>query len=344
MGCRWAGLHCRGCTEAAVCVCTEAAQRLDGGCAGRGCTEVWLVAAQAGAAQRLRRRLGWRLSGCAGGCPRLRRRLKVVAVGFRDVLFHKSNTTCTDTPTSAPQVSKLQPPGKVPSSAPVLRTGAVNSASGSAYAEFGNTKVIVSVFGPRESKKAMMYSDVGRLNCNVSYTTFATPVRGQGSDSKEFSSILHKALEGAIILDSFPKTTVDVFALVLESGGSDLPVVISCASLALADAGIMMYDLVASVSVARQFWIPEVSSVVMVFLGVRGDESITCALSSCLGKNLVIDPISEEESYQDGSLMITCTPSRNEITQLTITGEWSTPRFMRQWSYALMLARSSGRS
>ena len=33
-------------------------------------------------------------------------------------------------------------------------------------------------FGPRESKKAMMYSDVGRLNCNVSYTTFATPVRG----------------------------------------------------------------------------------------------------------------------------------------------------------------------
>lgn len=29
----------------------------------------------------------------------------------------------------------------------------------------------------------------------------------------------------------------------------DLSVVISCASLALADAGIMMYDLVASVSV-----------------------------------------------------------------------------------------------
>ncbi|KAL5764038.1 hypothetical protein ACOSP7_016389 [Xanthoceras sorbifolium] len=176
-----------------------------------------------------------------------------------------------------------------------FRTGAVNSASGSAYAEFGNTKVIVSVFGPRESKKAMMYSDIGRLNCNVSFTTFATPVRGQGSDHKEFSSMLHKALEGAIILETFPKTTVDVFALVLESGGSDLPVVISCASLALADAGIMMYDLVASVSV------------------------------SCLGKNLLIDPILEEESYQDGSLMIACMPSRYEVTQLSVTGEWSTP-------------------
>ncbi|WCJ38117.1 Exosome complex component RRP41-like [Euphorbia peplus] len=174
-----------------------------------------------------------------------------------------------------------------------FRTGAVNAAAGSAYAEFGNTKVIVSVFGPRESKKAMMYSDVGRLNCNVSYTTFSTPVRGQGPDHKEFSSMLLKALEGAIILESFPKTTVDVFALVLESGGSDLPVVISCASLALADAGIMMYDLVAGVSVVG------------------------------LGTNLVIDPILEEESCEDGSLMITCMPSRYEVTQLTVTGEWS---------------------
>ncbi|XP_031285122.1 exosome complex component RRP41-like [Pistacia vera] len=178
-----------------------------------------------------------------------------------------------------------------------FRTGAVNSAAGSAYAEFGNTKVIVSVFGPRESKKAMMYSDIGRLNCNVSYTTFAAPVRGQGSDHKEFSSMLHKALEGVIIVETFPKTTVDVFALVLESGGSDLPVVVSCASLALADAGIMMYDLVASVSV------------------------------SCLGKNLLIDPVLEEESYQDGSLMIACMPSRYEVTQLTVTGEWSTSKF-----------------
>jgi exosome complex component MTR3 len=67
-----------------------------------------------------------------------------------------------------------------------LRTGSVNSASGSAYAEFGNTKVIVSVFGPRESKKAMLYSDIGRLNCNISYTTFATPIRGQVY--KSFSS------------------------------------------------------------------------------------------------------------------------------------------------------------
>lgn len=48
----------------------------------------------------------------------------------------------------------------------------------------------------------------------------------QGPDTKDLSSMLHKALEGAIILGSFPKTTVDVFALVLESGGSKFLAVI----------------------------------------------------------------------------------------------------------------------
>ena len=42
----------------------------------------------------------------------------------------------------------------------------------------------------------------------------------QGADNKEYSSMLRKALEGAVMLHTFPKTTVDVFALVLESGGS----------------------------------------------------------------------------------------------------------------------------
>uniref|UniRef100_A0A0E0LQN4 Uncharacterized protein n=1 Tax=Oryza punctata TaxID=4537 RepID=A0A0E0LQN4_ORYPU len=174
-----------------------------------------------------------------------------------------------------------------------MQTGPTTAASGSAYAEFGKTKVIVSVFGPRESKKAMLYSDTGRLNCNVSYTTFATPIPGQVTDNKEYSAMLHKALEGTVMLHIFPKTTVDVFALVLESGGSDLPIIISCASLALADAGIMMCDLVTSVSV------------------------------SCFGKNIIIDPTSDEEAWQDGSITVAYMPARKEITQLTVTGEWS---------------------
>ncbi|XP_026413880.1 exosome complex component RRP41-like [Papaver somniferum] len=111
--------------------------------------------------------------------------------------------------------------------------------------------------------------------------------------------MLHKALafSGCYYTEDFSKTTVDVFALVLESGGSDLPVIVSCASLAQADAGgIMMYYPVTSVSVA------------------------------CVGSNHVIDPITEEESCQDGTLLITTMRSRNEVTELTLTWEWSTPK------------------
>ncbi|KAL5158106.1 L-cysteine desulfhydrase [Glycine soja] len=62
----------------------------------------------------------------------------------------------------------------------IFKIDAVNATSGSAYAEVGNTK---------------------------------------GSDHKEYSSMLHKALEEAIILETFPKTTLDIHALVLESIG-----------------------------------------------------------------------------------------------------------------------------
>ncbi|KAL2643301.1 hypothetical protein R1flu_010888 [Riccia fluitans] len=180
-----------------------------------------------------------------------------------------------------------------------LKTGAVKVAAGSAYAEFGSTKVIVSVYGPRESKKAQAFSDIGRLNCDVKFTSFATPLRGKaGQDigDKEFSVLLHKALEGAVDLHSFPKTTVDVFALVLQSDGGDLPAIITCASMALADAGIVMRDIVAAISL------------------------------SCVGKNLLLDPTYKEETQEDGSVMVAIMTSRREITQVTLTGEWSSTK------------------
>lgn len=48
---------------------------------------------------------------------------------------------------------------------------------------------------------------------------------------------------------TFPKANVDVYCLVVESGGSDTAVAITAASLALADAGIEMYDLVTACKV-----------------------------------------------------------------------------------------------
>jgi len=176
-----------------------------------------------------------------------------------------------------------------------LKTGALTAASGSAYVEIGQTKVLVSVFGPRESYKAESFSGIGRLNCHVQFASFATPVRGKaiGTDvEKEFPVMMHKALEGAVMMHTFPKTTVDIFALVLQSGGGDLPAVISCASMALADAGIAMYDLVPAVSVC------------------------------CVGKEILLDTTAEEEKWSDGEMLVSCMASRKEVTQLKVTGQW----------------------
>lgn len=52
---------------------------------------------------------------------------------------------------------------------------------------------------------------------------------------------------------------------------------------------------------------------------------VSAMLKSCIGKSLMIDPVTEEEGCEDGSFMMTCMPSRYEITQLTVTGEWTTP-------------------
>lgn len=53
-------------------------------------------------------------------------------------------------------------------------------------------------------------------------------------------------------LASFPKAAADVYVLVLEAGGGELGVAATAAALALADAGIEMFDLVAACTVVRR--------------------------------------------------------------------------------------------
>lgn len=60
-----------------------------------------------------------------------------------------------------------------------LRTRVVSAALGSAYTEFGSTKVMVFVYGPRKSKKAQVFNDIGRLNYDMKFASFATNMQGQ---------------------------------------------------------------------------------------------------------------------------------------------------------------------
>lgn len=51
------------------------------------------------------------------------------------------------------------------------------------------------------------------------------------------------ALQASVILEQLPKSSIDIYGVVLESDGGELAVLITAASAALAAAGIEMVDL-----------------------------------------------------------------------------------------------------
>ncbi|CAL8463888.1 g3423 [Coccomyxa elongata] len=177
-----------------------------------------------------------------------------------------------------------------------MKPGTLSQAAGSAYAEFGNTKVMVGVYGPRESERREAFSTEGRLQCDVKIASYARRERkgfGQNDEERELSAQMQTALEAAVRLQTFPKANVDITALVLESGGADLAVCICAAGMALADAGIEMEDMVSACSVSR----------------VDG--------------HLLLDPTVDEACREDGSALLAMMPSANAVAQVVLRGQWS---------------------
>lgn len=109
------------------------------------------------------------------------------------------------------------------------------------------------MFDPREIPNRSEYCLKGELFCQFKYATFSCPKRRshqQDAEEKQNSYNLKQALEPAVCRHEFPNLQVDVYALVLENDGSALSAAITCAGLALAHAGIPMYDLITSVTLA----------------------------------------------------------------------------------------------
>jgi exosome complex component MTR3 len=135
-----------------------------------------------------------------------------------------------------------------------LRLGAVGQAAGSAYLELGSTKVVCAVYGPHQTE-GREYLQRGQLETALRFTSFArrdrckSPASGS-PEERELSMALGAALEASVQLDQYPKSTIAVNALVLQDDGGALAAAITCASLALADAGLLLFGMVAACSCA----------------------------------------------------------------------------------------------
>ena len=129
-----------------------------------------------------------------------------------------------------------------------IKAGVLKNASGSAYIEFGGNKILAGVFGPRDvHPKHMSNPDTGILRVRYHMAPFSVGERKKPAPSRreiEISKVIKEALEPAVMLEKFPRTAVDVYLEVLQADGGTRCAALDAASVALADAGIPMRDLV----------------------------------------------------------------------------------------------------
>jgi len=136
-----------------------------------------------------------------------------------------------------------------------IKAGVIPRANGSAYLEWGQNKVLASVYGPREclpKHTASPYKAVLKFTYKMS--SFSVPDRKNprpGRREIEISKVCGEALEKAIFMERFPNTQIDVTVNIVDSNAGSRIAALAAASVALADAGIPMRDMVSGTGVGR---------------------------------------------------------------------------------------------
>src|SRR5208337_2306487 len=133
-----------------------------------------------------------------------------------------------------------------------IEVGVLKNADGSAFIQFGKNKIMAAVYGPKEvHPKHSALPDRSVLRCRYHMSPFSTDERKNPAPSRreiEISKVIREALVPAVIVEDYPRTAIEVWVEVLQSDGGSRVAGITASSLALADAGINMRDLVVGCS------------------------------------------------------------------------------------------------
>jgi len=137
----------------------------------------------------------------------------------------------------------------------MMEVGVLKNSDGSAVVEYGGTKVIAAVYGPREAfPKHLALPDRALIRCRYHMAPFSTSEHKSPAPTRreiELSKVIREALEAVVFTELFPRTAIDIFIEVLQADGGTRTAGLTAASLALADAGIPMKDLVAGIAVGK---------------------------------------------------------------------------------------------
>ena len=185
------------------------------------------------------------------------------------------------------------------------KVGVVPNADGSALFAFGETVAIAAVYGPKPLHPAHMQKpDRGIIRCEYNMLPFSVSERarpGPSRRSKEISKVTTDALSAVVDLTRFPGTVIDVQIMILQANAGTRCSGINAAAMALAHAGIVMKEMIASVAIGK------------------------------IDDKIVTDITKEEEDYEEGEgptdIPFTMTSINNDITHLQLDGKIPTSRF-----------------
>ncbi len=182
-----------------------------------------------------------------------------------------------------------------------IEVGVLGNADGSAYIEQGKNKILAAAYGPHEvHPKHLALPDRCLLRCRYHMAPFSVDERKSPAPSRrevEISKVIREALEPSVLLEYFPRTSIDLYIEVLQAHGGTRCASITVASLALADAGIPMRDLTSA-----------------------------CAAGKVEGK-FVLDLNDQEDKKGEADVPLAYMPNLNAITLLQMDGQLTLEEF-----------------
>ncbi len=113
----------------------------------------------------------------------------------------------------------------------------------------------------------------------------------------EISKIISEALEYVVFTENYPRTSIDVYIEVLQANAGTRCAGLTAASVALADAGIPMRDLVPAVAVGK------------------------------VNDQVVLDLNKEEDNFGQADLPIAMIPRTGEVILLQMDGHLTEAEF-----------------
>jgi len=190
-----------------------------------------------------------------------------------------------------------------------IEAGVLKRADGSAYIEWGGNKVLAAVYGPREAHPRHIQDPARALvQCRYNMAPFSVSDRkrpGPDRRSVEISKVISEAFSSVVFKEQFPRTSVDIFIEVLQADAGTRCAGLTAASVALADAGVPMRDLVAA-----------------------------CA-SGKIGGVVCLDLNKEEDNFGDADCPMAVVHGTGEIVLLQMDGHLTFSEFQKAMELSL---------